>query len=282
MDDSDWLTQRFEQQPPAAAGGCLSDAGLAGGSRRRCAGRLASAEQVRGADREPGWMADHRRCPRVPACAAFPSASAGGPRWRGPARSDSCARQRCRPQEVLLADSVGLALLVVLEHLSPAERLAFVLHDMFDLPLEEISGLIGRSTGATRQLASRARRHVRGAQVPAPDPDLRRQRQVVDAFFAAGRAGDFAELVKLLDPDVVLRADFGGGRPPAVFSGVAAVAKLAREPRGAQVLPVLFNGTVRRVVTIDGRPHSVLAVEIDSIGDPERVTRIAAAVLTGS
>jgi RNA polymerase sigma-70 factor (ECF subfamily) len=192
--------------------------------------------------------------------------------------------------EVLLVDSVGLALMVVLNHLSPAERLAFVLHDMFDLLFEEIAPLIERSPGAARQLASRARRRVQGAEVPTPDPDLQRHRQVVDAFFAAGRAGDFAALVKLLDPDVVLRADFGGGRPPAIFRGASAVAKLAREPLGAQVHPVLVNGAVGRVITIGGRPHSVLAftiadgkiVEIDAIGEPERVSRIAATVLTGN
>jgi RNA polymerase sigma-70 factor (ECF subfamily) len=131
---------------------------------------------------------------------------------------------------------------------------------------------------------------VRGAEVPSPDPDLQRQRQVVGAFFAAGRAGDFVALAKLLDPDVVLRADFGGGRPLAVFRGVSAVAKLARGPLGAEVLPVLVNGTVGRVVTINGRPHSVLAftvvdgkiVEIDAIGESGRVSRIAAAVLAGT
>src|ERR687895_903211 len=112
-------------------------------------------------------------------------------------------------QEALLADSVGLALLVVLDTLSPAERLAFVLHDMFDLPFDEIAPMVGRSPEAARQLASRARRRVRGAEVPAPDPDLARQRGVVDAFFAAARGGDFDALVALLHPDAVLRTDFG-------------------------------------------------------------------------
>src|SRR6266545_1638042 len=116
-----------------------------------------------------------------------------------------------------LAEGVGLALLVVLDSLTPAERLAFVLHDMFELPFEEIAGMVGRTPTAARQLASRARRRVKGAEIPAPDPDLTRQRQVVDAFFAAARAGDFDALVQVLDPDVVLRADFGAGRPPAVI-----------------------------------------------------------------
>src|SRR5919106_5868808 len=112
-------------------------------------------------------------------------------------------------EEALLADSVGLALLVVLDALSPAERLAFVLHDMFDLSYEEIAPMVDRSPVAARQLASRARRRVRGARIPAPDPDLARQRKVVDAFYRAARAGDFDGLVALLDPDVVLREEVG-------------------------------------------------------------------------
>src|SRR6266498_2180162 len=189
--------------------------------------------------------------------------------------------------EALLADSVGLALQVVLDTLTPAERLAFVLHDMFDVPFEEIAPLVGRSRDAARQLASRARRRVQRAAL-VPDVALAGQREVVDAFFSAARAGDFDALVAVLDPDVVLRADFGAGRPPAVIRGVRAVAKLARAPRGAQLYPALVNGTVGAVVTIDGRPFSVLAftvvngkiVEIDGIRDPDRVRRVAAAVLT--
>src|ERR671923_81985 len=114
-----------------------------------------------------------------------------------------------------LADSGGLALLVVLDPLAPAERLAFVLHDMFELPFEEIAPMIGRTPVAARQLASRARRRVKGAEIPAPDPDLARQRAVVDAFFRSARGGDFDALVALLDPEVVLRADYGGRHPAA-------------------------------------------------------------------
>src|SRR5436190_1504686 len=139
-------------------------------------------------------------------------------------------------QEVLLADSVGLALLVVLETLTPAERLAFVLHDMFDVPFDEIAPIVGRSPAAARQLASRARRRVRGA-APTPDPDLARQREVVDAFLAASRAGDFEALVAVLDPDVVFRVDAGGAGPLArePLSGAKAVADqiLARGTRFA-------------------------------------------------
>src|SRR5215213_7840144 len=128
--------------------------------------------------------------------------------------------------EALLADSVGLALLVVLETLPPAERLAFVLHDIFSVPFEEIAPIVGRSPTATRQLASRARRRVRGA-APSPDADLTRQREVVDAFLAAARDGDFDRLVAVLDPDVVVRADFGPGRGVQETRGVAAVARQA-------------------------------------------------------
>src|SRR6266511_3516491 len=115
--------------------------------------------------------------------------------------------------EALLADSVAFALLVVLDTLAPAQRLAFVLHDMFQFPFEEIAPIVGRSPAAVRQLASRARRRVMGAATPAPDTDLARQRQVADAFFQAARGGDFEALVALLDPDVVMRADAGARRP---------------------------------------------------------------------
>jgi len=193
-------------------------------------------------------------------------------------------------EEALLADSVGLALLVVLDTLSPAERLAFVLHDMFELPFEEIAPMVGRTPAAARQLASRARRRVKGADIPAPDPDLARQRDVVDAFFRAARGGDFDALVALLDPDVVLRSDWGARRPAAavVIRGAAAVASQARAIPAALVRPALVNGAAGAVITVGGRPFAVMGftvaegkiVEIDAIADPERVRRIAAAVLT--
>ncbi len=195
-------------------------------------------------------------------------------------------------EEALLADSVGLALLVVLDTLSPAERLAFVLHDMFELPFEEIAPMVGRTPAAARQLASRARRRVKGAELPAPDPDLARQRDVVDAFFLAARGGDFDALVALLDPDVVLRSDWGARRPAAsaVTLGAAAVARQAlmfSNPT-AQLRPALVNGAAGVVVTVAGRPFAVMGftvaggkiVEIDAIADPKRVRRIAARVLT--
>ncbi len=194
-------------------------------------------------------------------------------------------------EEVLMADSVGLALLVVLDALSPAERLAFVLHDMFDLPFEEIGSMLERSPAAARQLASRARRRVRGAEVPAPDPDLARQRQVVDAFFRAARGGDFDGLLAVLHPDVVLHADFGARRPgaPTVFRGAATVAQQARIGAlpGAELHAALVNGAAGVVITVKGRPFAVMGftvvegriVEIDAIADPDRVGRLAAAVL---
>ena len=194
-------------------------------------------------------------------------------------------------EEAVLADSVGLALLVVLDTLAPAERLAFVLHDMFALPFEEIAPMLGRTPAAARQLASRARRRVKGADIPAPDPDLARQRAVVDAFFAAARGGDFDALVALLDPDVVLRADFGARHPAAsrVIRGAAAVARqalLGANP-AAHLHPALVNGAAGVVVTVRGRPMNVMGftvaagkiVAIDVIAGPERVRRIAAAVL---
>ncbi len=201
-------------------------------------------------------------------------------------------------EEALLADSVGLALLVVLDTLAPAERLAFVLHDMFGLPFEEIAPMVGRTPAAARQLASRARRRVKGADVPAPDPDLARQRRVVDAFFLAARGGDFDALVAVLDPDVVLRIDAGAERPAAsmVVHSAAAVAKQARIGLQATLArpvihlrPALVNGAAGVVVTLGEQPMTVMGftvaggriVEIDAIADPERVRRIAAAVFAG-
>jgi RNA polymerase sigma-70 factor (ECF subfamily) len=189
--------------------------------------------------------------------------------------------------QALLADSVGLALLVVLDTLSPAERLAFVLHDMFAVPFDEIGPMVDRSPTAARQLASRARRRVQGA-APAPDPDLREQRRVVDAFFAAARDGDFEGLVAVLHPDVVLRADEGPERL-RVVQGAENVAR--RASRFAHltpfVRPALVNGVAGVVVTPQGRPFSVMGftvtdgriVAIDALSDPERVRALDLTVL---
>jgi RNA polymerase sigma-70 factor, ECF subfamily len=192
--------------------------------------------------------------------------------------------------EALLADSVGLALLVVLETLAPAERLAFVLHDMFAVPFEEIAPIVGRSPTAARQLASRARRRVQGAAT-VPDADLTRQREVVDAFLAASREGDFDALLAVLDPDVVLRADRGAVPPGASreVRGAPAVAEQAlifsRLAPFAQ--PALVNGAAGVVVAPRGRPFSVMGftvrrgkiVEIDILADPARLRRLDLAVL---
>jgi RNA polymerase sigma-70 factor (ECF subfamily) len=184
--------------------------------------------------------------------------------------------------EALLADSVGIALQVVLDTLSPAERLAFVLHDMFAVPFDEIATMLQRSPEATRQLASRARRRVRVA-APAPDPDMTRQRAVVDAYFAAAREGDLDALVAVLDPHVVLRAHRSGG-DPLELHGADRVARGAMTARrfAPFVRPALINGAAG-VVAFDGeRPFAVLAftvvadraVAIDVFNDPELVAKL--------
>jgi RNA polymerase sigma-70 factor (ECF subfamily) len=181
--------------------------------------------------------------------------------------------------EALLADSVGLALLVVLDALPPAERLAFVLHDMFAVPFDEIGPMVGRSPAAARQLASRARRRIRRAPTPERDPG--RQRAVVDAFFAAARRGDFEALVAVLDPEIVLRSDHGALPGSAVVRGaraVAAQALLFADPWRI-VRPALVNGAAGVVITVDGKPVAVMGftvehdriVAIDALADPERV-----------
>ena len=195
--------------------------------------------------------------------------------------------------QALLAEGVGLALNVVLETLSPAERLSFVLHDMFGLPFEEIAPMLGRSPGAARQLASRGRRRVRGADVQAPDRDIARQREVVDAFFAAAHGGDFDALVAVLDPDVVARIDGGTARADlsGVVHGAAAVARqtLAIASISAPKHPVLVNGAAGVIITLNGQPVAVMGftisggkiVEIDAINDPERLRRLDLSVLDG-
>ncbi len=188
-------------------------------------------------------------------------------------------------QEALLADSVGLALLVVLETLTPAERLAFVLHDMFALPFDVIAPIVERTPDATRQLASRARRRVQGA-TPRQDADLAEQRSVVDAFLAAARRGDFDALVAVLDPDVVFRVDRGAlpaaARQPAVVRGAEDVARttLARGARFAQFArPAMVNGAAGLVIVPGPRPIAVIGftvaegriVEIDLVADPAKL-----------
>ena len=188
--------------------------------------------------------------------------------------------------EALLADSVGLALLVVLEQLSPAERLAFVLHDMFAVPFDEIAPMVERTPEAARQLASRARRRVQGAAPQAP-ADRARQREVVDAFHAAAREGDFERLVSILDPDVVLRVDFGPERAVRETVGAEAVADQAimfgrGAPASDTIETVLINGTPGHLRFSGGQPFSLLAftiakgriVGMDIIADAERLARL--------
>lgn len=198
-------------------------------------------------------------------------------------------QDRGNPEDkALLADSVGLALLVVLETLDPAERLAFVLHDLFAVPFDEIASIIGRSSAAARQLASRARRRVQGA-ANFPDVDLARQREVVDAFLAAARGGDFEALLAVLDPDVVLRADRGPGASREIWGARAVAEQAATFSRLAEsAQPVLVNGVAGIVSWLPGgQPFSVMGftirggkiVEIDVLGDPARLRRLDLTVL---
>ncbi len=195
-------------------------------------------------------------------------------------------------QEALLGDSIGLAMLVVLDSLTPAERVAFVLHDVFAVPFDEIAPIVGRTPTATRQLASRARRRVQGA--PVPDVDLDGQWAVVDAFLAAARAGDFERLLAVLDPDVVVRSDGGVARPGlvAVTRGAQAVAKQAMSFRrfAESATRVLVNGTPGGIAwSPDGTPFAVLAltvrggkiVAIEVLADPDRLGQLDLTFVAG-
>jgi RNA polymerase sigma factor (sigma-70 family) len=187
--------------------------------------------------------------------------------------------------EALIADGVGLALYVVLETLSPAERLAFVLHDMFAVPFDEIAAIVGRSPEATRQLASRARRRVQGARLE-PDAQLREQQRVVDAFLAAARRGDFDALVEVLDPDVTLRVDAGPGSPLARPPIVGRDAVIAEAQSWAAMAPfsrpAIVNGVAGAVIGRPGRPFAVVGVTVasgritalDFVVDPAKLARI--------
>src|SRR6476660_6057334 len=192
-------------------------------------------------------------------------------------------------QEALLGDSVGLAMLVVLDALTPSERVAFVLHDVFALPFDEIAPIVDRTPTAARQLASRARRRVQGAPVE-PDVNLAGQRAVVEAFIKASRSGDLGALVAVLDPDVVIRADYGrGARATSEVRGAEAVAGQAmlfrRFAEGAR--PALVNGAAGVVVFTGDRPYAVIGitvgsgriVEIDILADPDRLARLDLTVL---
>jgi RNA polymerase sigma-70 factor (ECF subfamily) len=183
----------------------------------------------------------------------------------------------------MLADAVGLALFVVLDTLPPPERLAFVLHDVFAVPFDQIAPIVERSPEATRKLASRARRRIQQAD-PAPDDDVTAQHEAVDAFFAAGRSGDFDRLVSVLDPDVVLRGDFGPGAAGFRAEGASSVAKLARSYARPErdVCAAVVNGAAGAVIFVSGRASAVMGfvvsdgriAAIDVLADPERIAKL--------
>jgi len=193
--------------------------------------------------------------------------------------------------EALLADSVGLAMLVVLETLTPPERLAFVLHDMFGVPFEDIATLLDRSPQAARQLASRARRRVQGGGSPPAEVDLAHQKEIVDAFLAASRGGDFDALVATLDPDIVLRAD-GGAALASASAEVHGALNVARRAMmwsrvDLTMHPALVNGAAGMVITRNGVVFSIASVivrngkiaELDFLADPERLARLDVTIL---
>ena len=293
MTESDWLAEGFEKNRTRLRGvayrmlGSLAEADDA----VQEAWLRLSRSDASGVDNLAGWLTTivARVCLNVLRSRKTRREEPMGVHVPDPviSRADGTSPE----DEALLADSVGLALQVVLDTLAPAERLAFVLHDMFDLPFEEIAPLVGRSPAASRQLASRARRRVRGAGVPAPDPDIGRQWEVVSAFYAAARRGDLGALVAVLDPDVVLRSDGGAARPDVsvVVHGPAVVIGhgLKVHQPSAVLRPALVNGAAGMVASIDGKPVAVVGLtisqgkvaEIDVIADPDRLLRLNLAVL---
>jgi RNA polymerase sigma factor (sigma-70 family) len=286
MDEREWLTERFEQHRPhlrAVAYRMLGSASEADDALQEAWLRIRK-QDPRTVENVRAWlttvvgrvclnMLRSRRTRRED----FPGARVPDPIVT---LSDTVDPE----QEALLADSVGLALLVVLEALTPAERLAFVLHDVFGVPFADIATALDRSEAAAQQLASRARRRVRNS--PQPDPDLARQRRIVDAFFAASRDGDFDALLEVLDPDVELRIDGGVVRADAslVLHGADAVAAHTATYSKLYpfVRPALVNGAAGAVVAPGGRVLSVMAftvangkiVQIDALLDPERLARL--------
>jgi len=228
MAESDWLAERFEEQRPHLRGRGVSHARLSGRADDAVQDAWLRFSRAGAGEVENlgAWLTTivARVCLNVLRSRRTRREEPLGVHLADPVIGPADGSDP--EQQALLADAVGLALHVVLDTLTPAERLAFVLHDMFDLPFDEIAPMVDRSPAAARQLASRARRRVQGAAVPVPDPDLDRQREVVDAFFAAARGGSFEALVAVLDPEVVLRSDGGTERPTAtaVVRGAAAVA----------------------------------------------------------
>jgi RNA polymerase sigma factor (sigma-70 family) len=290
MDDRDWLIRRFEEDEPrlrAVAYRMLGSAAEADDAVQEAWLRL-SRTDADSVENLPAWLTT------VVARVCLNMLRARKTRREVPideSAADRLASADSGPeQEALLADSVGLALLVVLDTLTPAERLAFVLHDMFDLPFDEIATIVDRSPAATRQLASRARRRVKGAD-PAPHADIQRQRRVVDAYLTAARGGDFEALVRLLDPDVVLHADAAASPTgePASLRGVDAVVSgaLASSTRARFSAPALIDGSVGIVMAPRGQLFLVLSfafdgdviTEIDVVADPARLRELDLAVV---
>jgi RNA polymerase sigma factor (sigma-70 family) len=281
MDDRDWLAERFEAHRPrlrAVAWRLLGSAAEADDAVQEAWLRLGRTDPA-SVDNLGGWLTtvvarvclnqlrSRRTRPEEPLDERVPERPAEG---LGP------------EDQALVADAVGPALLVVLDTLSPAERVAFVLHDLFAVPFEEVAPLVGRSEAAARQLASRARRRVQGAD-PDPAADRARQRAVVEAFLAAAREGDFEALLALLDPDVVVRADpaaVAAGAPAELRGAAALAGYFAGRARAAR--PALVDGAVGAVWAPGGRPRAALAftiadgriTEVRVLADPERLGRV--------
>ena len=292
MDEGDWLAERFEAHRPqlrAVAYRMLGSLSEADDAVQEAWLRLSRAD-TSGVENLGGWLTTvvARVCLDTLRVRSSRPEQPLGVHLPDPilSRVDGLDPE----QQALLAEGVGLALLVVLDTLAPAERLAFVLHDTFAVPFAQIAPIVGRSPAATRQLASRARRRVQAAAA-VPDADLARQRSVVDAFFAAARRGDFDALVAVLDPDVVLRADRGAVpvSPARVVRGAPAVARqaLSFARLALFVRPALVNGAAGVVVASGGRPFSVMGftvrggriVEIDVLADPARLRQLDLALL---
>ncbi|MFE9422593.1 sigma-70 family RNA polymerase sigma factor [Kitasatospora sp. NPDC006697] len=293
MDGQDWLAQRFEADRGhlrAVAYRMLGSLNEAEDAVQEAWLRLSRSDSER-IDNLGGWlttvvgrvcldMLRSRKSRREAPPPAFGREVPPSDTWV-PDPVVEPARGTDPEEQALLAESVGLALLVVLEALSPAERLAFVLHDMFAVPFEEIAPIVDKSPAATRQLASRARRRVQGAR-PAGQPDAGRQRAVVEAFLAAARGGDFDGLLAVLDPEVLLRADQGAtGRLVRGARAVAAQAVLFQRYSHWTEL-ALVNGAYGLVAAPDGEVRSVMSftlagdrvVELNILADPERLARL--------
>jgi len=284
MDEHDWMAERFEEHRAhlrAVAHRMLGSLAEADDAVQESWIRL-SRSGAGGVENLGGWLTT------VTARVCLDMLRSRRSRCEEPVGVDvpepAVSRQETASpeQEVLLADSVGLALLVVLEALAPAERVAFVLHDLFDLPFDQIGPVVGRSPAAARQLASRARRRVRGAATD-PAADLARQREVVDAFLAASRGGDFGALVAVLDPEVVLRADaaaVGAGASGEVRGAAEVAGTFSGRARAAR--PALVNGAAGAVWIQRGQPRVVFGftisgdkiVAIDLLADPERIRQL--------